>query len=733
MPGRGGGAEAEQAGRRRRRPGCGETYPVTVSVQGEEVASDRMQRAVVLEEPRAQTADVPLEEAAQRHSPRPRDQPPHGPRVKPLPDPESGARTMKKAHQQPPEEGPANLELLRTSPGRLGERGSLSPERSQLQQGQGKLTKQAETTKLQEAFEDVAVYFTREEWELLEDAQKGLYRDQMLKNWRALVSLGYRGPTPDLIGRIARGQEELWVCDDEDCGDISRTEDLLLGGTWLLSRAQEQSPEKDPANLELPWTYPGSLVKMESLRPEEDQWLKSQGRLQKQEENIVVKQGLSSLGRESGERTEAKESPRRMEGFVELKSHEAKFHWKKAVCPNQASGEGLRGKQEAKPRTTAHPYPQYQKSFSCPSLRALPHWCPEGGEDFTHSSSLAMNQCIHKVKKLECRKSFTQSYCLATHQHMHTGEKPHQCPKCGKSFTLLSSLTRHQYIHTGEKPHQCSVCGKSFTRSSHLAQHQRIHAGEKPHQCSVCGKSFIRSSHLAQHQRIHAGEKPHQCPVCGKSFTQSSHLARHQRIHTGEKPHQCSVCGKSFTCSSHLAQHQRIHTGEKPHHCSVCGKSFIQSSQLARHQRVHTGEKPHQCSVCGKSFTCSSHLAPHQRIHTGEKPHQCSVCGKSFTCSSQLAQHQRIHTGEKPHKCSVCGKTFTRSFNLAIHQRIHTGEKPHQCSVCEKSFTHSSTLARHKHVHTEEKPHLCSVCGRSFTYSFNLAQHQCIYMGEKPY
>uniref|UniRef100_A0A7M4E7L8 KRAB domain-containing protein n=1 Tax=Crocodylus porosus TaxID=8502 RepID=A0A7M4E7L8_CROPO len=37
---------------------------------------------------------------------------------------------------------------------------------------------------------DVAVYFTRKEWELLEDGDKVLYQDQMLRNYHTLVSLG---------------------------------------------------------------------------------------------------------------------------------------------------------------------------------------------------------------------------------------------------------------------------------------------------------------------------------------------------------------------------------------------------------------------------------------------------------------------------------------------------------------------------------------------------------------
>uniref|UniRef100_A0A7M4EQX6 KRAB domain-containing protein n=1 Tax=Crocodylus porosus TaxID=8502 RepID=A0A7M4EQX6_CROPO len=39
-------------------------------------------------------------------------------------------------------------------------------------------------------FENVALHFTRKEWELLEDEDKVLYQDQMLRNYQALVSLG---------------------------------------------------------------------------------------------------------------------------------------------------------------------------------------------------------------------------------------------------------------------------------------------------------------------------------------------------------------------------------------------------------------------------------------------------------------------------------------------------------------------------------------------------------------
>ncbi|XP_078533681.1 uncharacterized protein LOC144819829 isoform X2 [Lissotriton helveticus] len=101
--------------------------------------------------------------------------------------------------------------------------------------------------------------------------------------------------------------------------------------------------------------------------------------------------------------------------------------------------------------------------------------------------------------------------------------------------------------------------------------------------------------------------------------------------------------GQNINFIEHQRQQAEVCPKEGNFQCSECHKSFSQKRYLICHQRIHSEERPYHCSECDKSFCHKHHLIGHQRAHSGEKPFQCTKCSKSFTWKDSLRRHERTH------------------------------------------------------------------------------------------
>ncbi|XP_030051250.1 zinc finger protein 250 [Microcaecilia unicolor] len=340
-------------------------------------------------------------------------------------------------------------------------------------------------------FEDIAVYFSEEEWEDLKEWQKELYKDVMKENYQTLISLGAGSltVTPDIISHIEEG-EEPYIKDELE------SEERETGKSSCL--------ETDAHKMKNTETYHWELSICEGNK-----------KLSEKEEEKIS----SHSDRVIKFRTGCLSAKKQRNSLRDLTENST-------VC--EQSGNGISHTEDEQ----RHQKPEQRCLcdvcrifFEDPvTLRSeeKPSVCPESAKTFNHNE-----------ESEECERTRTT--------------EPFKCSKCGDVFTRKGSLVQHQRIHTREipgmvyvKPTPLKTLPQEEIHMRHpvtLHQQQRFHKEERPPKCIDYGKNYSQKGELHAQKRPHR-EMPFTCSKCGDGFSRKGSLVQHQAIHNRERAFQ---------------------------------------------------------------------------------------------------------------------------------------------------------------------------------------------------
>ncbi|KAG6923389.1 ZFP92 zinc finger protein, partial [Chelydra serpentina] len=243
-------------------------------------------------------------------------------------------------------------------------------------------------------FDDVAVYFSEEEWEILAEWQRELYKEVMKENLETVLSLGFQIPRPGVVSLMERGGEACAQYPRDPAPEPHLAGDGFLGpdqGADALDRQPGQAPSLPSCDARVQWgcefgprAQPGyQLGKAPAL-------LGGRG----------AGSGAMRGGREDAsgrQQSWAEEQPRRRprdQGSV-------------------AAQHRPRAEREARP-------------LQCPQCVKSVATRPGLAEHLRAHSGDRPFECP------DCGKAFGKRSVYVVHRRNHTGERPYPCPACEK-------------------------------------------------------------------------------------------------------------------------------------------------------------------------------------------------------------------------------------------------------------------------------------------------------------
>ncbi|XP_069089496.1 zinc finger protein 182-like isoform X1 [Pleurodeles waltl] len=625
------------------------------------------------------------------------------------------------------------------------------------------------------AFNDVAAYFSEEEWSRLEDWEKELYRSVMKEIHGALISLGYAIVNPDILLRIKQAGEPGGK-DQQSSDEVEIVKSLSAGSAvfnpevslWIkeveesgpVPPHQQPKPQSkqttSPPPADHPFIKPDILLRIQQIEEPviPEHWIfqdpasspapcfpvyqsvfptdiKNEGLLCDSEERAGTKQSEIDFGSIN---IVTVTDP---EDYAESTSQlEASLGEVEEVIPVCFDDEDETYQQPQRPMREKRCPPRYlmDGSFEC-EYRS--DYGPMTIDPVRNHQEITEGFSMHETTlEEETDNSPLYPEGQDLYQEQQSADSPiriHSELFQGGSFEYEYDSDEQTIPLFGRKTrpkgrvYQCPLCGKSFSKKEHANRHQKSHMTSENGTSADFGIVSPQSGQSNATLRTNSEEAKYWCDECEKSFSNSYKLRVHQRNHTGERPYKCSECDKRFITNAYLKFHFRIHTDQG----SITRGAAASPEEFVERPTVHETSFRETIEIIPSCFEdlYKQPRGPMKRKsypseYIVDKPYECTF---DFNELTNPHFEQTVRNSQRVFHCPICGKSFRERDNVLKHQRIHTSEELRKVFMTPR-FSNSAQT----HI-VKETRYRCNQCEKCFSKSSRLRVHQRIHTGERPY
>ncbi|XP_069093065.1 zinc finger protein 436-like isoform X1 [Pleurodeles waltl] len=508
--------------------------------------------------------------------------------------------------------------------------------------------------KPQVTFQDVAACFSEEEWKLLHEWQKELYKNVMNDIHQALVSLGPLIAT-SVFSLRAKEKEEIYSVNSQYSG--RRPSDSNSPGCHVVDPdTSGWINNREDVNI---WDQQEPNCRTDLSEHPSDCYpaIRSDVLLQIQQEELHLRDWSKSEG--SGINKHRSKGFPRLSDDISWRKEQESNTFSMSQCEKQA-GQNIRNPRRATGQEVISFIIKEEEEANC-----MDHRDVVTRENINNSTA---DPVITAVYSLNNKRT----------ERMRLPKRPEVQQKNSGDRFINRNMSNQSYVNCTEN----TPCKATSPKAKFLQNSETI---KKP-------RSRLQSERSQELEGL--------INIQGESglsnlSTTNVHQEILQKQHSDMyKEHEKELDNADIiACEPSPQLHWNTYTFAQR-------KQAYHKGDSIRHLRARAKNTPYRSIESLKSLGGSGHLIRNQKIHTRHRPYQCNVCDQSFSWKNNLIRHQTKHTGEKPYQCDECEKSFTQKGTLTIHQRIHSGERPYHCTQCETRFREKKQLIRHfKKVH----------------------------------